>query len=98
MLAMSVRNRASIAAFIALLAGGTLLAQPAPSAPSATTRSSLAQTPPMGWNSWNVFRLNITDKIILAQARAMVKSGMKDAGYEYIVIDGGWEGAHDANG
>lgn len=52
----------------------------------------------MGWNSWNCFRLNIDDAKIRAQAAAMVKSGMKDAGYEYVVIDGGWEGVHDANG
>lgn len=64
----------------------------------AQTRPALAQTPPMGWNSWNAFRLEITDPIIRAQALAMVKNGMKDAGYEYVVIDGGWEGYHDAHG
>ena len=58
----------------------------------------LALTPPMGWNSWNCFHLKITDAIIRAQAKAMVTSGMKAAGYEYVVIDGGWEGFHDTNG
>ncbi|HUA66204.1 MAG TPA: glycoside hydrolase family 27 protein [Alphaproteobacteria bacterium] len=58
----------------------------------------LAQTPPMGWNSWNCFRTNINDSIIRAQADAMAKNGMREAGYQYIVIDGGWEGYHDANG
>jgi alpha-galactosidase len=58
----------------------------------------LAPTPPMGWNSWNCFRLDINDQIIRAEAAAMVTSGMKKAGYEYIVIDGGWEGYHDTNG
>jgi alpha-galactosidase len=52
----------------------------------------------MGWNSWNCFRLKIDDPIIRAQAAALVKSGMKDAGYQYVVIDGGWEGFHDTNG
>jgi alpha-galactosidase len=52
----------------------------------------------MGWNSWNCFHLKITDAIIRAQAKAMVTSGMKAAGYEYVVIDGGWEGFHDTNG
>jgi alpha-galactosidase len=60
--------------------------------------SELAKTPPMGWNSWNCFHLDISDAMIRAQAAAMVKSGMKDAGYQYIVIDGGWEGYHDTNG
>lgn len=58
----------------------------------------LARTPPMGWNSWNHFRLEISDAIIRAQANAMVTSGLKAAGYEYVVIDGGWEGTHDTNG
>lgn len=58
----------------------------------------LALTPPMGWNSWNHFRLNISDAVVRKQAGAMVKSGMKAAGYEYVVIDGGWEGYHDAQG
>jgi alpha-galactosidase len=52
----------------------------------------------MGWNSWNHFRLNISDAVVRKQAGAMVKSGMKAAGYEYVVIDGGWEGYHDAQG
>jgi len=56
----------------------------------------LALRPPMGGNSWNHFRLNISDEVVRKQAEAMVKSGMKAAGYEYVVIDGGWEGYHDA--
>jgi alpha-galactosidase len=60
--------------------------------------SELARTPPMGWNSWNCFRTNINESIIRSEAVAMVKSGMRDAGYQYIVIDGGWEGYHDTNG
>ncbi len=60
--------------------------------------AGLAQTPPMGWNSWNCFHLDISDEIIRAEAAALVKSGMKNAGYEYVVIDGGWEGWHDTNG
>lgn len=59
---------------------------------------ALAPTPPMGWNSWDHFRLNINDTIIRAQAKELVTSGMKAAGYEYVVIDGGWEGYHDAQG
>jgi len=61
-------------------------------------RAELARTPPMGWNSWNHFRLNIDDATMRAQAAAMVKSGMKDVGYQYVVIDGGWEGFHDQEG
>ena len=49
--------------------------------------------PTMGWSSWNTFALNISEKIIENQADAMVKTGLKAAGYEYINIDDGfWEG------
>jgi alpha-galactosidase len=58
----------------------------------------LAQTPPMGWNSWNAFGLDINSKIVMAVADAMVAKGMADAGYEYIVIDDGWQIDRDKNG
>ena len=61
-------------------------------------RTELARTPPMGWNSWNHFRINIDDATIRAQADALVKRGMRKAGYQYVVIDGGWEGFHDEQG
>jgi alpha-galactosidase len=50
----------------------------------------LAKTPPMGWNSWNTFQTNISDKLVRAIADDMVNSGMKDAGYTYLVLDDGW--------
>jgi alpha-galactosidase len=60
--------------------------------------AQLAQTPPMGWNSWNHFQTKINDATVRAQADAMVTSGMRDAGYTYINIDDGWEAGRDANG
>ncbi len=47
-------------------------------------------TPPLGWNSWNTFGPNIDEVLIKESADAMVESGLKDAGYEYIVIDDCW--------
>ncbi|MCX6327024.1 MAG: glycoside hydrolase family 27 protein [Bacteroidia bacterium] len=58
----------------------------------------LANTPPMGWNSWNKFACNISEKIIMEMADAMVSSGMQKAGYEYIVIDDCWQVSRDENG
>jgi len=58
----------------------------------------VAQTPPMGWNSWNFFGHNVTDKDIRNAADQMVATGMKDAGYTYVNIDDTWEGDRDANG
>jgi alpha-galactosidase len=65
--------------------------QPAPSA-------NLALTPPMGWNSWNKFGCNVSDEMIRGMADAMVKSGMKDAGYQYVVIDDCWQVERDKEG
>ena len=57
--------------------------------------NGLALTPPMGWNSWNHFgKGGFTEQTIFDTIDAMVSSGMKDAGYEYIVIDGGWRDNH----
>jgi alpha-galactosidase len=58
----------------------------------------LALTPPMGWNSWNKFGCDVSEKLIKEIADAMVESGMKDAGYEYVVIDDCWQVDRDENG
>jgi len=58
----------------------------------------LAQTPPMGWNSWNKFNCNVNEGMIREMADAMVATGLKDAGYEYIVIDDCWHGERDSLG
>jgi len=50
----------------------------------------LARTPPMGWNSWNALKTDIDESKIKAIADAMVSSGMRDAGYVYLVLDDGW--------
>ena len=50
-----------------------------------------AVMPPMGWNSWNSIYDHINEKVTIGITDAMVGSGMKDAGYEYVVIDDGWQ-------
>lgn len=56
------------------------------------------QTPIMGWSSWNNFRIEINEDLIKAQADAMVATGMKSAGYQYINIDDGYFGGRDEEG
>ena len=58
----------------------------------------LALTPPMGWNSWNKFACDVNENLIRQTADAMVSSGMKDAGYQYINIDDCWHGERDPQG
>ena len=60
--------------------------------------NGLAKTPPMGWNSWNLFAEKVDDATVRTMADAMVSSGMKDAGYIYVNIDDTWEGTRDSNG
>jgi alpha-galactosidase len=72
----------------------------APAVPRAQQAPSqvVAQTPPMGWNSWNYFATKVDDKGVRAAADEIVTSGMKDAGYIYVNIDDSWEGERDSNG
>lgn len=63
---------------------------------AATASDSLALRPPMGWNSWNVFGKNISEQVIRETADAIVANGLKDAGFEYIVIDDIWHGGRDS--
>jgi alpha-galactosidase len=58
----------------------------------------LALTPPMGWNTWNKFGCNVSEDLVKGAADAMVSSGMKDAGYQYIVIDDCWQVKRDEKG
>lgn len=59
---------------------------------------NLAETPQMGWSTWNKFQGNISEDIIKGIADVMVSSGLRDAGYTYINIDDCWHGQRDENG
>ena len=79
--------KAIIAAGVLLLSGATaVLGGPAAQA----LDNGVARTPPMGWNSWNTFGCNINETLIRQMADAMVNSGMRDLGYQYVVVDDCW--------
>ncbi|WP_433618114.1 glycoside hydrolase family 27 protein [Dactylosporangium sp. CA-139114] len=79
---------------VGTIVGGSLL----PAGPAAAAVAAIA-TPPMGWASWNSFAAKINFNVIRAQTDALVASGMKDAGYQYVNIDEGWwQGTRDAAG
>ena len=59
---------------------------------------SLALTPPMGWNSWNVWGTAVDDAKVRSAADAMVASGLAAHGYQYINIDDAWEGERGPDG
>ncbi len=83
-----MRLRTALLSVVLAATGSIAIAQSAP----------VAQTPPMGWNSWNFFAERVTDKDIRAAADQLVATGMKDAGYIYVNIDDTWEAERDATG
>src|SRR3954451_2204261 len=78
------------------LAGSAALVASRALAQKAETQ--LAPTPPMGWMSWNQFGPEVSDQLLREMADAMVTSGMKAAGYEYICIDDLWQGGRNRDG
>ncbi len=94
---MNIERSFPILALLACLLVCTSATLLAPAA-SAQVSASLAPTPPMGWNSWNKFGCNVSDKLIREMADAMVSSGMQAAGYQYVNIDDCWQVSRDASG
>lgn len=94
-----IRWRAAVS-FV--LIGASLMFVPAAGAdfrsPLLAEPNGLAQTPPMGWNSWNKFAGNISERVIRETADAMASSGMREAGYQYVVIDDLWAIGRDKSG
>jgi alpha-galactosidase len=52
----------------------------------------IALTPPMGWNSWNIYASKLTQELVLANAKAMAGSGLINHGWTYLNIDDVWQG------
>jgi alpha-galactosidase len=66
---------------------------------SQSADAQVAATPPMGWNDWYTFFCNINEQLIKQTADAMVSSGMRDAGYNYVNLDDCWlDHNRDADG
>jgi alpha-galactosidase len=80
---LEVRNAHGVARRELCIVGGT---------------DALARTPPMGWNSWNVWGPAVDATKVLAAAEALERSGLAAHGYQYVVIDDAWEGARGADG
>ena len=87
-----MKNITNLLATAVLLIAAPVLAQ------EANVSANLARTPPMGWNSWNQFGCNVDEQMLRGIAKAMVDSGLKDVGYQYVVIDDCWQVSRDQNG
>ncbi|MEO3764132.1 ricin-type beta-trefoil lectin domain protein [Streptomyces sp. B5E4] len=97
---MLTRSRRRLARLLAATAAVLTLSAAAPHQPVAQAApGSPAVTPPLGWNSWNSFGCGVTEDMVRQAADAMVSSGMRDAGYEYVVVDDCWfDPQRDAQG
>ena len=82
--------------YLAGCAGKTTEKNSAQQTPVASNEQLLAMTPPMGWNSWNGLGKNVSEELIKETADSMVSTGLKEAGFTYIVIDDYWHGGRDA--
>ncbi|RYG75458.1 alpha-galactosidase, partial [bacterium] len=58
----------------------------------------LAMTPPMGWNSWNIFYCDVDEAKVRSATDWIVKTGLDRHGYATINIDDCWQGERDAAG
>jgi alpha-galactosidase len=83
-----LRTLLAVLTATAAIGAGTALA---PASTAAAAPGSPAVRPPLGWNSWNTFGCNINEAKIRAAADAMVDSGMRAAGYQYVVVDDCWQ-------
>lgn len=61
-------------------------------------KGKLALTPPLGWNSWNVWGTSVDAEKVKAAADSFVSTGLADHGFTYVNIDDGWEGTRDSAG
>ena len=66
-------------------------------AQSKSSFKSWAQTPPMGWNSWDCFGSTVTEAEVKANADYMA-ANLKKLGWEYIVVDIRWFVENDKAG
>jgi hypothetical protein len=98
---MSVARRVVVFVVLLLLAGYVAVDRARPVAHASSVAPAVASvaSPPMGWASWNTFAAQINSTVIKAQVDAVVSSGLKDAGYQYVNIDEGWwQGTRDSAG
>ena len=58
----------------------------------------ISLTPPLGWNSWNVFGPTVSEADVRRAATVLLDSGLADLGWTGVKIDHGWQGDRDRRG
>ncbi|MFC6704418.1 NEW3 domain-containing protein [Flexivirga alba] len=109
---MHIRTVTVVTAAVLALAGAgatpAMASGRSPAPPGKTTATAaasggsyngLALTPPMGWNDWSYYQCNIDESLIVAQAKALVSTGLAKKGYDTVTTDDCWmAGSRAADG
>lgn len=66
--------------------------------PASAVNNGLARTPQMGWNNWNSLGCDVSEDLLLSTSKILVDSGLRDVGYNYVVLDDCWQDARGADG
>ncbi|KAK7701443.1 hypothetical protein SLS57_011728 [Botryosphaeria dothidea] len=66
--------------------------------PGSTSYNGLNLVPQMGWNNWNAFHCDVSEELLLDTAQAMVDYGLRDLGYNYVVLDDCWSAGRNDSG
>jgi alpha-galactosidase len=66
--------------------------------PGATSYNGLNLVPQMGWDNWNAFGCDVSEELLLSTAQSMVDFGLRDAGYNYVVLDDCWSIGRNTSG
>lgn len=84
------RLKCLLIAIVFMFSQFAMFAIPAENTVYAADYTGLADTPPMGWNSWNCFAADISAEKIKGIIDQIIDLGLDEAGYEYVNIDDGW--------
>jgi len=66
--------------------------------PGASSYNGLNLVPQMGWDNWNAYACSVNESLLLNTAEAMVSYGLRDLGYNYVVLDDCWSSGRDQYG
>lgn len=66
--------------------------------PGASSYNGLNLVPQMGWDNWNAYACSVNESLLLSTAQAMVNYGLRDLGYNYVILDDCWSAGRDQYG
>jgi alpha-galactosidase len=68
------------------------------STPASAVNNGLARTPQMGWNNWNSLGCDVSESLLLDTSKILLDAGLRDVGYEYVVLDDCWQDERGSDG